>query len=256
MIEAKLSVKLREASFSMMRGWRFRFIYRLGMPAASICLTFLLSYVTNNFGNNLFAEAQSSVTTIQDEQNANETIQTFQIDGAVGSLVTDLLNPTMRENVSDSTSPLYVLAGNWSMGVVNGEVNYLEVDFIMALENGTQMQVYSIENLENIVIPSTEQNTGLTSDQELSNNNNLVLSSTNNYSLSLFGYVDVLTDDRLEWQNVPVSIDIFNGNTISILLYPSETDNRFKGQPIYGMVTWILDANNNPIKPSIWTAAT
>lgn len=97
MIEAKLSVKLREASFSMMRGWRFRFIYRLGMPAASIFLILSLSYVTNNFGNNLFAEAQSSVTTIQDEQNANEAIQTFQIDGAVGSLVTDLLNPTVRE---------------------------------------------------------------------------------------------------------------------------------------------------------------
>jgi hypothetical protein len=226
------------------------------MPAVSIFLIFSLSYVTNNFGNNLFAEAQSCVTTIQDEQNANEAVQTFQIDGAVGSLVTDLLNPTMRENVSDSPPPLYVLAGNWSMGVVNGEVNYLEVDFIMALENGTQVQVYSIENLENIVIPSTEQNTGLTPDQELSNNNYLVLSSTNNYSLSLFGYVDVSTDGTVEWQNVPVSIDIFNGNTISILLYPSETDNRFKGQPIYGVVMWILDANNNPIKPSIWTAAT
>ena len=148
-----------------------------------------------------------------------------------------------------------MLAGNWSMGVVNGEVSYLQVDFIMTLENGTQTQVYSIENLENIVIPSSAQNTGLTPDQELSSND-LVLSSTNNYSLSLFGYVDVLTHDTVEWQNVPVSIDIFNGTTISILLYPSETDNRFKGQPIYGVVTWILDANNEPIKPSIWSAAT
>ena len=250
-----MTVKLREASFAIMRGWRFKFIYRLGMPAASIFLIFSLSYVTNNFGNNLFAEALSSVTTSQDEQNTNQTIQTFYIDGAIGSLVTDLLNPTMTENVTDSLPPLYVLAGNWSIGVVNGEVNYLQVDFIMALENGTQMQVYSIENLENIVIPSPAQNTELTPDQELSNNN-LVLSSTNNYSLSLFGYVDVSTDSTAEWQNVPVSIDIFNGNTISILLYPSETDNRFKGQPIYGVVTWILDANNEPIKPSIWTAAT
>jgi hypothetical protein len=254
-VEAELSVELREASFAIMRGWRFRFVYRLGMPAASIFLIFSFSYVTNNFGNNLFAEAQSSVTTIQDEQNANEAIQTFQIDGAVGSLVTDLLNPTMRENVSDSLPPLYVLAGNWSMGVLNGEINYLQVDFIMTLENGTQTKVYSIENLENIVIASPAQNTGLTQDQELSSNN-LVLSSTNNYSLSLFGYVDVLTDDTVEWQNVPVSINIFNGNTISILLYASETDNRFKGQPIYGVVTWILDANNEPIKPSIWSAAT
>jgi hypothetical protein len=82
------------------------------------------------------------------------------------------------------------------------------------------------------------------------------LSSTNNYSLSLFGYVDVLTNDTVVWQNVPLSIDIFNGNIISILLYPSDTDDRFKGQPIYGVVTTILDANNNPIKPSIWTAGT
>jgi hypothetical protein len=257
MVEAKLNVKVTEASFAITRGWRFKFIYRLGMLAVSIFLIFSLSYAINNIGN-LFAEAQSSVTTIQDEQNANEaiqTFQTFQIDGAIGSLVTDLLNPTMRENVSDSVLPLYVLAGNWSMGVVNGEVNYLQVDFIMTLENGTQTQIYSIENLENIVIPSSAQNTGLTPDQELSSNN-LVLSSTNNYSLSLFGYVDVLTDDAVEWQNVPVSISIFNGNTISILPYPSETDNRFKGQPIYGVVTWILDANNEPIKPSIWSAAT
>ena len=253
MLKAKLTVKPTEASFTMMRAWRFKFIYRLGMTTASIFIILSLSCATNSFGN-LFAEAQSSVTTVQGEQNADEAIQTFQIDGAIGSLVTDLLNSTMRENVSDSLPPLYVLVGNWSMGVVNGEVNYLQIDFIMALENGTQMQVYSIENLENIVIPSSEENTGSTPDQELSGNN-LVLSSTNNYSLSLFGYVDVLTDDTIEWQNVPISINIFNGNTISILPYPSETDNRFKGQPIYGVVTWILDANNEPIKPSVWTAA-
>ncbi len=159
--------------------------------------------------------------------------------------------------MSDSPPPLYVLAGNWSIGVVNREVSYLQVDFIMALEDGTQMQVYSIESLENIVIPSSAQNTGLTPDQELSsNNNNLVLSSINNYSLSLFGYVDVSTGDTVQWQNVPVSIDMFNGNTISIILYPSETDDRFKGQPIYGVVTGILDANNELVKPSIWSAAT
>jgi hypothetical protein len=233
------------------KNMKFKFIYRLTMFTASMFLILSLSCATNNFAN-LFAEAQSSVTTSQDEQNANETIETFQIDGAIGSLVTDLLNSTIRENVSNSV-PIYVLVGNWSMGVENGEVNYLQVDFIMGLENGTQMHVYSIENLRNIVIPSPPQNAGLTPDQEPSSN--LHLSSTNNYSLSLFGYVDVLSDDTVKWQNVPLSINIFNGNTISILLYPSDTDNRFKGQPIYGVVTWILDANNEPIKPSIWTAA-
>jgi hypothetical protein len=260
---AELSVKVTEALFAVMRAWRFKFIYRVGVPAASIFLIFSFSYAIYNFGN-LFAEAQDSVTTVQDEQNTNEAIQTFYIDGAIGSLVSDLLNLTTtgEENVTDSLPPIYVLVGNWSMGVVNGEVNYFQVDFIMGLENGTQMQVYSVENLENIVIsppPSSSspaEEAGSASDQELSSNNNLVLSSINNYSLSLFGYVDVSTGDTVQWQNVPVSINIFNGNITSILLYPSETDNRFKGQPIYGVVTDILDANNTPIKPSIWSAAT
>jgi hypothetical protein len=257
---AELSVKVTEALFAIMRAWRFKFIYRVGIPAASIFLIFSLSYAINNF-DNLFAEAQGSVTTVQDEQNTNEAIQTFNIDGAIGGLITDLLNSTMRENVTSSLPPIYVLVGNWSMGVVNGEVNYFQADFIMGLENGTQMQVYSVENLENVVISppppsSPSEEAGSTPSQELSSNNNLVLSSTNNYSLSLFGYVDVSTDGTVQWRNVPVSMNIFNGNTISILLYPSETDNRFKGQPIYGVVTDILDANNNPIKPSIWSAAT
>jgi hypothetical protein len=256
---AELSVKVTKALFAIMRAWRFKFIYRVGIPAASIFLIFSLSYAINNF-DNLFAEAQGPVTTVQDEQNTNEAIQTFNIDGAIGGLITDLLNSTMRENVTSSLPPIYVLVGNWSMGVVNGEVNYFQADFIMGLENGTQMQVYSVENLENIVISpppsSPSEEAGSTPSQELSSNNNLVLSSTNNYSLSLFGYVDVSTDGTVQWRNVPVSMNIFNGNTISILLYPSETDNRFKGQPIYGVVTDILDANNNPIKPSIWSAAT
>jgi hypothetical protein len=112
--------------------------------------------------------------------------------------------------------------------------------------------------LENIVIPppsssSSPAEEGVSSPgQQFSSS--LLLTPANNYSLSLFGYVDVLTNDTIIWQNVPLSIDIFNGNTISILLYPSNTDDRFKGQPIYGIVTSILDENDNSIKPSIWTA--
>ncbi len=258
-----MSAKVTEISSAILKAERFKFISRVGLPLVFIFLIISLPYPMTNYFSNLLvlAEAQSSLTSVQD---ANEAIQTFSIDGAIGSLVSDLLNPTTtgEENVTGSLPPIYVLVGNWSMGVVNGEVNYFQVDFIMGLENGTQMQIYSVENLENIVISppssSPSEEAGSTPDQELSgnNNNNVVLSSTNNYSLSLFGYVDVSTGDTVQWQNVPVSINIFNGNTTSILLYPSETDNRFKGQPIYGVVTDILDANNNPIKPSIWSAAT
>lgn len=208
----------------------------------------------SNLGSLLFAAAQNSFTGAQDESPATETFDTFQIDGGIGSLVTDLLNPMVREDGIGS-APIYVLVGNWSMGIVNGEISYLQVDFIMGLDNGTQVNIYSVENLRNIVIPSSSSSSeteGAMPNQGPSTN--LVLSSTNNYSLSLFGYVDVLMGDSVQWQNVPTSIDVFNGNIISILLYPSDTDNHFKGQPIYGIVTEILDADNRPIKPSIWTA--
>src|ERR687894_531255 len=105
MRKAKLSVKVTETLFAVMRAWRFRFIYRVGVPAASIFLIFSFSYAIYNFVN-LFAEAQGSVTTVQDEQNTNEAIQTFNIDGAIGGLITDLLNSTMRENVTSSLPPI------------------------------------------------------------------------------------------------------------------------------------------------------
>jgi hypothetical protein len=251
-----LAINTTWASFAIMRTGKFKFLHQLEKPAVFIFIILSLSGAISNFGN-LFAEAQSSVSTIQNGQDSNEPIQTFYIDGAIGSLVSNLPNSTIGESLSNSSAPVQVLVGNWSMGVVNGEVNYLQVDFIVALEDGSQMQVYSIENLENIVIsPASAQSAGSTPDQEITSDDddNLVLNSANNYSLSLFGYVDVLSDDTVQWQNVPTSINIFNGNTISILLYPSETDNRFNGQPIYGVVTEILNANNEPIKPSIWTS--
>jgi hypothetical protein len=237
---------------------RFEFIHlQIVLSVAFVLLMLFMPNSTNYLGI-LSAEAQTSPTTNQEDQSAAGSIQTFSFDGAIGSLVSDLLNPAIRENVNDSL-PIYVLVGNWSMDVVNGEVNYFQVDFIMGLQDGTQMQVYSIENLDNIVIPSSSSSSSSLASEPLSSpsqglSSSLLLNPTNNYSLSLFGYADVLTNDTVIWQNVPLSIDIFNGNTISILLYPSDTDNRFKGQPIYGVVTSILDANNNMIKPSIWDA--
>jgi hypothetical protein len=262
--ECKVTVKGSNLSSGTRKTMRLNYVFKHVIPAIlSFFVIVSLPYaMTNEFGN-LFplAEAQGSHSTIQ---NPNEVIRTFYIDGAIGSLVSDLLNPTTirgEENVTTAAPPIYVLVGNWSMGVVNGEINYFQVDFIMGLQNGSQMQVYSIENLENVVIAppapssasSPAEEAGSTSGQEFLSS--LFMSSTNNYSLSLFGYVDITVNDMPQWQNVPVSINVFNGNIINILPYPSDTDNRFKGQPIYGIVTEILDANNNPIRPSIWDPA-
>ena len=121
-----------------------RDINRLVMPAVFILLMASLPYSTN--GSSIFsAEAQNSTTTTGDDQNAEGAISSFRMSGGIGSLVTDLLNVTIRENLTDET-PIYVLVGNWSMDVINGEVNYFQVDFVMSLQDGTQMHVYSVNN--------------------------------------------------------------------------------------------------------------
>ena len=147
------------------------------------------------------------------------------MDGAIGSVITDVANSTTAPN-TDNQLPVYVLAGNWSMDVVNQEVNYLEVDFLMRFGNGTEIHAYTIENLRNIVVPLPQQDPGFNTANQLSSD--LILSPSNNYSLSIFGYVDMVRDDMIQWQNVPMSINVFNGNTVSILLYPSLTGNSLR----------------------------
>jgi len=170
----------------------------------------------------VFAQAQNSTgvtTNTQVEQNnvtrAAVTIDTFHIDGAIASLSTDLLNPqAVRQNVTDpSQLPIYILAGNWSMDVANGQANSFQIDLIMALRNGKQIHVYSVGNLRNVVIAPTSraaerQAESIPPSPEAPSTNNLILSPANNYSLSLFGSVDVQTNATTVWKDVPTSIDV------------------------------------------------
>ena len=42
-----------------------------------------------------------------------------------------------------------------------------------------------------------------------------------------------------------------NLNTITIFLDPADTENHFNGQPIYGIVSSLIDRNGNPIFSSM-----
>jgi hypothetical protein len=252
-VGTKTVVKVIRHSYFISKMMSSRFSYRFESGILLILVILLsLSYARHDSEYSFASTQSSSAIDTRGGQLDSNGIDTFQLDGAIGSLITDVANSTTAASV-DNQLPVYVLAGNWSMDVVNQEVNYLEVDFIMGFGNGTEMHAYSIENLTNIVVPSPQQNPGSTSADQLSSD--LILSPTNNYSLSIFGYVDIVRDDMLEWQDVPMSINVFNGNTVSILLYPSDTGDTFRGQPIYGIVTYTLDANDEPIRPSIWNTA-
>jgi hypothetical protein len=101
-----MTVRANSASSPISNPGVLKYIFPLGTSTVFVFLVISLPYpMTNDFGNLfLLAEAQSSITTAQGGQNANEAIQTFYIDGAIGSLVSDLLNPTttVEENVTRS----------------------------------------------------------------------------------------------------------------------------------------------------------
>ena len=50
----------------------------------------------------------------------------------------------------------------------------------------------------------------------------------------------------MDWKNVPTTIEIGAGKTISISLDDEDTDNHFARQPIYGIVTSIAPCGDSP----------
>lgn len=234
-------------------------------PISLALILFLLfpsmhsSWTSDPFGNIFRTMSKTSAsfpTNAIAETNPEASFSTFHLTGAIGSLITDInknnsgsttTNPNHQLQLSSSQTNVYILVGNWTLNVADGNVKYFRADFIMALKNGTQMHVHSVANLRNIVIPSPAKIAGAAPPQTISTN--VILSSANNYSLSFFASADILTNGKVQWKDVPITINVFNGNTISIFLYPSYTDNHFQGKPIYGAVTWLFDENNKPIKP-------
>jgi hypothetical protein len=55
--------------------------------------------------------------------------------------------------------------------------------------------------------------------------------------------VNVKLNKDTPWNNTNVNFDVAKGNTIAIKLNNTQTSNHFEDQPIYGVVTSIMDEN-------------
>ena len=54
--------------------------------------------------------------------------------------------------------------------------------------------------------------------------------------MEISGLTDVKTNGKDAWNNVPITISISKGRTISIDIADNGTQRHFMGQPIYGIV--------------------
>lgn len=167
-------------------------------------------------------------------QNATGTnnqtlIDTFNSHGTISGIAADTLigsNETMGSHSAD----LFVLGGNWSLGVEGGNLSDFNADIVMTKFDGTQRHPHVFENIRNT--------TG-----NISPVNSEDIALVGNNFTAFTGVVDIG-----DWKDVPISGNLNNGNLLIINVDPVKTEHHFKGLPIYGTVTSLTDQSGKELR--------
>jgi hypothetical protein len=119
------------------------------------------------------------------------------------------------------------LAGDWSLDVQDGSVNNFAANFTMVHIDGTMRHTHEFSNFKS--------------------DNSTTIDTSGNGTSFIMGTVDIATDGQPKWTGVDALIIIQNNNMISISVATEDTDDHFKGQPIYGIVDSMTDENGNEL---------
>ena len=172
---------------------------------------------TVSLGNSAIqsAGAQTEPTT----SSSSSTHRTFHAEGVVGNLN---LAPTTLESIPPpETIAGRVGGGNWSLDVVDGEVQDFALTLMSVDANGKNFQKRELHNLTNVqpgvVIPTIENATAPTSSSTGDNNNTnqgIVLDGNNtSFTGNVIGVSEAGTDAQLS-----VIFNLVNGNLINVYL--------------------------------------
>jgi hypothetical protein len=161
-------------------------------------ILFVISLISvHTSGNKIFA--------------ANDT---FSADGQIGSLVLGM--PPSTNTVNMSSVDKFVLSGYWKLVIENGKIADFTSEFYTGHVNGANNHTHQLTNLR------------------VQDDKPLQLSADGSTQIS--GLTDVKTNGKNEWNDVPTTISISKGRTISIDIADNETQRHFMDQPIYGIV--------------------
>ena len=158
-------------------------------------------------------------------------INTFSANGDIGSLIfvtQKLTNSTINPS-SLSAATKFLLSGDWNLSVNGGKVTNFAAKFIKVLNDSTKWHTHDIINFKS------------------SNNTTTQVQLSSNKSASIPGTVDVKLNNTNAWNGVKTNILISKGKVFTINLDNNATGNHFQGQPIYGIVESIKDANGNEL---------
>lgn len=183
-------------------------ISTFAVPALTTLLLMLLpASIGMNFNTIPEATAQTS-------SPSSTATNTFAMEGQIGSLVLGM--PPDTKTVDMTTVPKFILSGQWTMNIDQGNLTDFSASFYTGPVNGAENHTHQLSNFR------------------VSNNAPIQLSSDKSVSLS--GVVDVGTNGNKAWDNVNATLDVSKGRSISISLADEDTQRHFMGQEIYGIV--------------------
>jgi hypothetical protein len=139
---------------------------------------------------------------------------TFSADGQIGSLVLGM--PPSTNTVNMSSVDKFVLSGYWKLVTENGKIADFTSEFYTGHVNGANNHTHQLTNLR------------------VQDDKPLQLSADGSTQIS--GLTDVKTNGKKAWNDVPTTISISKGRTISIDMADNGTQRHFMDQPIYGIV--------------------
>jgi hypothetical protein len=181
--------------------------------------------------NQMSISADSNNTKTNENNKLASPIKTFFVNGDISSLIfvtQKPINATIN-SASLSNATKFVLSGDWNLTVSAGKVTNFAAKFIKVLNDSSKWHTHDIINFK----PS--------------NTNNTIVQLSPDKSASIPGTVDIKLNNTSIWNNVKTNILISKGKVITINLDNKATSNHFQGQPIYGVVESIKDADGNEL---------
>jgi hypothetical protein len=135
-----------------------------------------------------------------------------------GTMSTGTINSVIKTPTAE-----WIASGNWTLNLNNRNTTYFKTDMTWFNNNGKTSHTHQFQNFRS----ATANSTGGTKTNILQPGNNLILNGT----------MDVGTNHRIVWKNVPTTISIHGGKTITISVADNATNHHFAGQPVFGLVT-------------------
>jgi len=164
-----------------------------------LTLLFIVSFVSLYFSNDSKVFA------------ANDT---FSAAGQISSLVLGM--PPSTHTVDMSSVEKFILSGNWKLVTDKGKIANFTSEFYTGAIDGANNHTHQLTNLR------------------IEGDKPVQLSADG--SIQISGLTDVKTNGKSAWNDVPTTISISKGRTISINIADNGTQRHFMGQPIYGIV--------------------